>query len=573
MQNGIFVDDEQSMMNDSTHARPPRILLSSVFGPYGVDDDFGRKENIMELFHNQVTKGQGLASFRMGHRSAGLYFMAANVNADVTVLDFPSRSRFIREIKKGYDIVGISFIVPNFVKAREMARLCREHAPSSEIHLGGHGAAIEGIGDLIDCDQVVQGEGIRWLRKYLGEDPSTPIVHPMLPASEYHSIYGVPVPGVASNLLVPGVGCVNGCNFCSTSHFFQRTYSPFLGSGKEIFDLCCDIADARGTEIFFVMDENFLKDKARALELIDEMERQHRYFSFYLFSSAETILEMGMENMIRLGVVFVWVGFESAGAQNNYEKNRGVRGDELVGQLRDAGISVLASGILCLEEHTPENISTDIDFMIGLKADLVQFMLYTPLPVTALYRRHKQKGLIKEELPFEEWHGQKLLNWRHPAFPGDSAERWLTHAFKKEHDRNASSIYRIVETAYRGYRSLVEREDRSENLEVRKQQLEARVREYRIMLEVVMANTKSSMERCKARNLQEEITWAIGPLSITARILAYGARVAAWLWKLRVGLLGDRKQPKTLYKRYPAGDRSLQKLLPRMAVRECNAPP
>jgi hypothetical protein len=42
-------------------ASRPRILLSGVFGPYGVDDEFGRRENIMELFHNQVTKAQGVA--------------------------------------------------------------------------------------------------------------------------------------------------------------------------------------------------------------------------------------------------------------------------------------------------------------------------------------------------------------------------------------------------------------------------------------------------------------------------------------------------------------------------------
>ena len=53
-----------------------RILLSGVFGPFGVDDDYGRRENVMELFHNQVTKAQGIASFRHHHRSFGLYFLS-----------------------------------------------------------------------------------------------------------------------------------------------------------------------------------------------------------------------------------------------------------------------------------------------------------------------------------------------------------------------------------------------------------------------------------------------------------------------------------------------------------------
>ncbi|MCX6985338.1 MAG: cobalamin-dependent protein [Lentisphaerae bacterium] len=189
----------------------------------------------MELFHNQITKVQGIASLRFHHRSFGLYFLAENVNADVTVLDFPSRRRFIRELRKGYDIVGISFIAPNFSKAREMARLVREHSKKSVILIGGHGAAIENIEDLIPCDHVVRGEGIGWLRSYLGEDPEAPIRHPNMPSNDYHRVYGIPMPGITAGLLVPGVGCDNGCRFCSTTHFFGKAYKPFVSSGKDLF--------------------------------------------------------------------------------------------------------------------------------------------------------------------------------------------------------------------------------------------------------------------------------------------------------------------------------------------------
>ena len=88
-----------------------KVLLTSVFGPYAQDDEYGSRANkLMELFHNQVTRGQGIASFRFHHRSFGLYFIASNIDADVTVLDFPSKKRFEKELRKGYDIVGISFI-------------------------------------------------------------------------------------------------------------------------------------------------------------------------------------------------------------------------------------------------------------------------------------------------------------------------------------------------------------------------------------------------------------------------------------------------------------------------------
>ena len=46
-----------------------RVLLSSVFGPYGQDDEYGsRQMNPMELYHNQVTRTQG--AFRCGCSTA-----------------------------------------------------------------------------------------------------------------------------------------------------------------------------------------------------------------------------------------------------------------------------------------------------------------------------------------------------------------------------------------------------------------------------------------------------------------------------------------------------------------------
>lgn len=533
-----------------------KILFSGVFGPFGVDDQWGRKENIMELFHNQVTKAQGAASFRFHHRSFGLYFMAANLKTDVNVLDFPTRERFIEEIKNGYDAVGLSFIAPNFVKAQEMARLVREHCPNTEIILGGHGAAIEGVEDLIECDHIVKGEGIYWMRKYIGQSLLDPIVHPAIPSTEMQKIFGVPVPGPTASLLVPGVGCVNACSFCSTSHFFGKKYTSYLGSGKEIFNTCRQIADARGTDSFFVMDENFLKDKDRALDLISEMEKHNRFFNFHVFSSSEAITAFGVQNMVRLGATFAWIGFESKTDQAAFEKNDGIEPKELVRQLRDAGISVLGSGILCMEHHTPQNIQEDIDFMIDIEADTVQFMLFTALPVTALYKRYKKKGLIKEDLPFEEWHGQKMLNWNHHAFPGDLAEHALKGAFKKEFEVNSSTIYRMVETATRGYENNRKLANTSENYRVRVEQIRDRVMEYATLLPVIKSNAVNEKERQRAIDLDERITALLGKPTIKARLLRTGAKALSAYWSLRLKYKGDVIQPQTIFTEFKAADKA-----------------
>ena len=144
-----------------------RILLSSVFGPYARDDEFGsRSINPMELYHNQVTRAQGVFSLRMFHRSWGIMMIQQNISAPCTVLDFPTRESFQEELAAGdYDIVGISSIVINVGKVREMCRIVRRLAPNTVIVVGGHVTALPDIEVMVDADHFVRGDGISWMRR------------------------------------------------------------------------------------------------------------------------------------------------------------------------------------------------------------------------------------------------------------------------------------------------------------------------------------------------------------------------------------------------------------------------
>jgi len=99
----------------------------------------------------------------------------ANIEAPCVLLDFPTRNRFISELRDHqYDVVGISAIPPNVVKVEEMCRLVRHHQPEATIVVGGHVVSIPELDKRIDADLVVQGEGISWFRRFLGEDPGRP---------------------------------------------------------------------------------------------------------------------------------------------------------------------------------------------------------------------------------------------------------------------------------------------------------------------------------------------------------------------------------------------------------------
>ena len=121
-----------------------RVLLTSVFGPYAQDDEYGsRVMNPMELYHNQVTRTQGPFSLRMFHRSWGIMLIQANIEAPCTLLDFPTLDRFLDEIRDNqYDVIGITSIIPNEDKVKKMCELIRHYQPHAQIVIGGHIANI-----------------------------------------------------------------------------------------------------------------------------------------------------------------------------------------------------------------------------------------------------------------------------------------------------------------------------------------------------------------------------------------------------------------------------------------------
>ena len=522
-------------------SKRPKILLSSVFGPFGVDDAYGRKENIMELFHNQVTREQGLFSLRFHHQSFGLYLIADNLRADTTVLDFPSRKRFVREIKKGYDYVGISFITPNFIKAKTMAALVRRHAPQTKIVLGGHGTAIPGIEKLIDADHYCRGEGVGFFRRLIDDNPYRPIRHPILPASFNQHLLGIPLQN-DSAVLMPGVGCVNACRFCSTSHFFNREYTAYLKTGDEIFAFCRRAERQKGYREFFIMDENFLKNRERAERLVELMEKNDKPYRFAIFSSAETIQSVGVDFLARLGVTFLWLGME--GRRSAYEKNKGVHFPSLVASLRQRGIVVLGSVILFTEEHDKRSIHDEVDFAIEAAPDFIQFMQLGPLPETALYRDYRDKGLLRDDMPYEEWHGQHHLWFRHPHFTGEESAAYLKQAFQRTWDELGASLLRLFETNLFGYHAT--RNAADPFLRLRHRHYASTVRNYYPALPIIVRYAHNRHERDYARRVLTGYRAALGPMDAVTRAKAAGAMTLATLEAARIATVGNMRQPNTL---------------------------
>ena len=124
----------------------------------------------------------------------------------------------------------------------------------------------------------------------------------------------------------------------------------------------------------------------------------------------------------------------------------------LSAELQSKGIVVQASSILFMEHHDPKSIQEDIDWVISLGSDLVQFMNFTPMPTTRAFAEYEAQGRMRM-LPYRHMHGQGQLNFDHPHFkdPKDHV-RITREAFRKKYKTHGPGVLSMAMTAVRGYR-------------------------------------------------------------------------------------------------------------------------
>jgi radical SAM superfamily enzyme YgiQ (UPF0313 family) len=443
-----------------------------------------------------------------------------NISAPCAVLDFPTREAFARELAAHhYDIVGISAIIVNVGKVREMCRMVRELSPYSTIVVGGHVAAIPGVEHILDADRIVKGDGIEWMRRYLGEDTSAPIRHPALSSGFDLRVMGVKIPDNldTSATIIASVGCPMGCNFCTTSAFFggKGKILNLYSTGEELFRLMEEAESTRHVKSFFIMDENFLLQRKRAMDLLARMKAAGKSWAFHIFSSANAIRKFSYEELVELGVSSIWLGLESA--QSGYAKLEGADTLQLTRELREHGIVLLGSTILGLEHHTPENIGKEIEHAVAHQTDLHQFMLYTPVPGTPLYREMAEQGRLLEDVDLADIHGQDRFNFRHAAISREESRTFLDSAFRWDFERNGPSLFRICRTTFEGWKRYKDHPDPRVRRRIRGERMTLRA--YAAVLWAMERRLKdvngTVVPRIRAlrREIEQEFGWATAAAS------------------------------------------------------------
>ncbi len=154
------------------------------------------------------------------------------------------------------------------------------------------------------------------------------------------------------------------------------------------------------------------------------------------------------EQLVELGISSIWIGLESPNSA--YAKLAGADTKRLAAELREHGIVLLGSTILGLEHHTPENLPAEIEHAVAHETDLHQFMLYTPVPGTPLYREMAKQGQLLD-VDLADIHGQDAFNFRHTAISREQSRSFLASAFQRDFERNGPSLFRICRTTFAGW--------------------------------------------------------------------------------------------------------------------------
>ncbi|MBI4371789.1 MAG: hypothetical protein HY552_05785 [Elusimicrobia bacterium] len=407
-----------------------------------------------ELLFGQVTRAQGLFSPRATHLHFSLDYIAENLEAPAVVLQYPSRAELIRELKKGYDYVCLSFLLAVFHRMKEVVDLIRTHSPASKIVLGGYGTVLSDEALRPYADHVCREEGVAFMRRLLGE-PAIPMPyrHPLIVSRL--KIFSKEVS--QTGMVFAGLGCPNGCDFCCTSHFFKRRHIRLLPAGKDIYNVIERYLAVNPNMAFTILDEDFLLNKTRAMEFRDCVLKGGKPLSLFAFASIRALSQYGVEEILEMGIDGVWIGYE--GSRSGYAKQQGRSAEELFRELREHGVAILASMIVGLPYQDQEIIRQELDGLLALKPSLAQFLIYGPTPGTPFYDRIMKEGLLRRDLAddrekyYRECSGFTAMV-RHPRLAPGEIEAAQNRCFEEDYARLGPSLFRVIDAYHAGWRRL-----------------------------------------------------------------------------------------------------------------------
>ncbi|MFH1010684.1 MAG: radical SAM protein [bacterium] len=293
------------------------------------------------------------------------------------------------------DLVGISFMTANAVRAYEVADAFRQRG--KPVIVGGYHPTFMPQEAIQHADAVCIGEAETSVPKMMEDFAAGRL------AGFYDGgladIRGLPVPDrrllrqsayFTTNTLQATRGCPYDCMFCSVSRFHHRRLRcrPVEEVIEELKQL--------GKYVLF-QDDNVAVNPAHAKELFRQMiplkKRWASQSSIHIVKDDE-LLRLA----VRSGCIGLFIGFESLSTEalRSSRKSVNIAMDYAVAirKLHAAGIAVFGAFVFGMDgddEHVFENT---LDFIVKTNIDVLQATILTPYPGTELREVMEREGRI-----------------------------------------------------------------------------------------------------------------------------------------------------------------------------------
>jgi radical SAM superfamily enzyme YgiQ (UPF0313 family) len=435
------------------------LLLTTSVTPYPTDP---WNETMTDGAAQRFTRGQDIFTINTHSHCHANHLLAQNISIPSEILEYPTWEIFEKKVKEGYDYIGISFFPMHMDSVLKMCKHIRKESPNTKILLGSYGA--QSFAAVFNeeeakqyADYVCLGEGIQFLRSLLGEPTDAPIVEQLLPKCGGSMFWLDKRPKGSFGMLISGLGCAGGCDFCSTTQMYGGKRHQLL-TGKHVAEeLRRYLRVYPNLEQVMIIEEDHFRAPEHLLEIGEELKKTPEVFAqldFFTFGSTGNIQkfahEHGWEALALTGVGALFIGLESKFAgEHGYNKRADGESREVFRNLHEMGIRTVGAWMCGWDFHNRANIVEDLEWFVSLNPTFYQLTRVSPFPGTPFWKRAKEEKRLLE-VPWEDVH---FWSSAHKAanFEGHELLEFVERGYRKLYETWGSSITNKLAVHLNGY--------------------------------------------------------------------------------------------------------------------------
>lgn len=534
------------------------ILLTTPTAPYPT---LPANDSLTDATGQRFTKGDDIFTVYSHSHCYSNHILAQNIDASSLLLEYPRWDDFAKEIKKGYPIIGISAFPVHLDIVMKMCLYIRQRSPKSKIYLGSYGgqafaAQYDEQTQRKYVDGVVQGEGVAFLRELLGESTDRPIRQSLMPKAGGAPPFISRFPVGTIAFLVSGLGCIGGCDFCSSTTLFGRQRIELLSPQNLVTEMGNYFNHFPMVRQVFVVEEDhfrfpdYLHETRSHWMANPAMMERVDWFSFGSIDNIGKFAESyGWDALAETGIGAVFIGVESKFAgDHGYEKRSEWDAREVFNRLHSMGIRTIGAWICGWDWHDHSNIYEDLNYFVSLYPTYQQLTRLSPFPGTPLWERLQKDGRVAE-VPWEDvhfWSGAQ----KNTRLEAHETLNLTEYGYELLYKTWGSSILRRLDVMLNGYEYCRE----SENPLLRRHRslfFKQQSATLWTFTKAMDRHAPNGVVRRRVRTIEAKYERLVGKPTPAMEILATSIDALATAFKVREAIDPINRQPKhEPYKRY-----------------------